>query len=97
MAGTLQPGRSGARAEPIDFAHEMVLAVFAGAGSFSGYRVDIFSVAREGGSIVARYRREPVRGLAMPNAAPYQIVAVPRDQRKVRFIEGREHEERRSD
>jgi hypothetical protein len=83
--GTLQ--------DTVNFAHEMAVAIFAGPGSFSGYRVEIFSVAREGGAIVVPYRRRMPRegAISVPvNSAPYQIVAVPRDRRSVKFIEVRE-------
>jgi hypothetical protein len=43
----------------IDFAHEMAVAVFVGPLHAPGARVDIFSVARENGAIVVRYRVHP--------------------------------------
>jgi hypothetical protein len=78
--------------DTVNFAHEMAVAIFVGPGSFSGHRVEIFSVARERGAIVVRYRRRMAHegaGSAV-NSAPYQIVAVPRDRRTVKFIEVRE-------
>jgi hypothetical protein len=76
--------------QAIDFAHEMAVAVFVGPLHAPGARVDIFSVARENGVIVVRYRvHRPPPGtpVAQIDAAPYQIIAVPRDRRHVRFIE----------
>jgi hypothetical protein len=76
--------------EPIDFAHEMAVAMFVGPLHSSGARVDVFSVALENGAIVVRYRvhRPSQSGPgAQIETAPYQIVAIPRDRRRVRFIE----------
>ena len=76
--------------QAIDFAHEMAVAVFVGPLHARGARVDIFSVAREDGVIVVRYRvhRPPQSPpAAQIDTAPYQIIAVPRDRRHVRFIE----------
>src|SRR5580704_16277870 len=42
--------------QAIDFAHEMAVAVFVGPLHAPGARVDIFSVAREDGVIVVKYR-----------------------------------------
>jgi len=81
---------SDSTAQAIDFAHEMAVAVFAGPLQAPGARVDIFSVAREDGVIVVRYRvHRPPPGtpVAQIDAAPFQILAVPRDRRHVRFIE----------
>jgi hypothetical protein len=71
----------------------MAVAIFVGPGRFSGYGVEIVSVAREGGHIVVRYRRRmPAtrRASAPLGGAPYQIVAIPRDRRSVTFIEVRD-------
>src|ERR1700730_18049052 len=76
--------------QPIDFAQEMAVAVFVGPLHSPGARVDMFSVARENGVIVVRYRvhRSPhSTPVAQIETAPYQIIAVPRDRRHVRFIE----------
>src|ERR1700676_2674344 len=70
--------------QSIDFAHEMAVAVFVGPLHAPGGRVDIFSVARENGFIVVRYRvhRPPQSTpMAQIDTAPYQIFAVPRDRR----------------
>jgi hypothetical protein len=77
----------------VDFSSEMAVAIFVGPGRFSGYGVEIFSVVREGGHIVARYRRRlPAthRASSPVVGAPYQIVAIPRDRRSVTFIEVRD-------
>jgi hypothetical protein len=84
------PAASRRPAEPIDFAHEMAIAVFVGPHHSATDRVDVFSVARDNGAIVVRYRvRRPSPGSAAAQigSAPYQVVAVPRDYRRVRFIE----------
>jgi hypothetical protein len=83
------PGAPGTVA-PIDFAHEMAVGVFVGPLHSSGARVDVFSVVRENGAIVVRYRvhRLPQSSpVAQIETGPYQIIAVPRDRRRVRFIE----------
>jgi hypothetical protein len=80
------------RPEAVDFEHEMVVGVFLGSHPVSGYRVEIFSVAREEGVIVVRYHlRAPREGtvLTLRESAPYQLVAVPRDARRIRFVEVR--------
>jgi hypothetical protein len=77
-------------AEPIDFAHEMAIAVFVGPLHSANDRVEVFSVARDNGAIVVRYRvrrAPPSSAAAQIASAPYQVVAVPRDNRRVRFIE----------
>jgi hypothetical protein len=81
---------SDSTAQAIDFAHEMAVAVFVGPLRAPGARVDIFSVARENGVIVVRYRMQrpsQSASVAQIDTAPYQIIAVPRDRRHVRFIE----------
>jgi hypothetical protein len=83
------PGAPPASA-PIDFAHEMAVGVFVGPHHSANDRVDVFSVARDNGAIVVRYRvhRLSQSGAALQiDSAPYQVVAVPRDYRRVRFIE----------
>ena len=82
---------SGRAVQAIDFAHEMAVAVFVGPLHAPGARVDIFSVAREDGVIVVRYRvhRPPPRPPRGPRLRRrrIRILAVPRDRRPVRFIE----------
>jgi hypothetical protein len=81
---------SNSTVQVIDFAQEMAVAVFVGPLHAPGARVDVFSVARENGVIVVRYRVHrppPSTPVAQIDTAPYQIVAVPRDRRHVRFIE----------
>jgi hypothetical protein len=80
---------SGKSPEPVDFSHEMVVGVFAGSRSSSGSRVEIVSVAREHGDIVVRYREHRPAGSASNpplEMAPYQLVAIPRDRRHVKFL-----------
>jgi hypothetical protein len=67
----------------------MVIAVFAGSRSSSGYRAEVFSVAREHGDIVVRYREHRHTGSASTapiETAPDQLVAIPRDRRHVKFL-----------
>jgi hypothetical protein len=81
---------AGRPVQPVDFAHEMAVAVFVGPLHSPGAQVDVFSVARENGTIVVRYRvhRPSPRAPDVPiETAPYQILAVPRDRRPVKFIE----------
>ena len=79
--------------EPVDFEREMIVGVFAGPRPSTGYRAEVFSVAREGGTIVVLYRvltptkdtvRQPI------STAPYHLVAVPCDRRRVKFAEVRD-------
>ena len=91
LSDRFAPGTSPAA---VDFSSDMVVAIFAGPGRFSGYRVEILSVVRDGGQIVVRYRRRtpdgPRTSPTPVNGAPYQIVAVPRDRRSVKFVEVRD-------
>lgn len=90
LSDRFAPGKSPAA---VDFSSDMVVAIFVGPGRFSGYRVEILSVVRDGGNIVVRYRRRMLDGLRAStpvNGAPYQIVAVPRDRRSVKFVEVRD-------
>jgi hypothetical protein len=87
LSNRVAPGRT---VQPIDFTQEMAVAVFVGPLHSSGARVDVFSVAREHGVIVVRYRvhrPSPHSPVAPIETAPYQILAIPRDRRPVRFIE----------
>ncbi len=84
------PPRPPRTLEPIDFAHEMAIGVFVGPHHSATDRVDVFSVARDNGAIVVRYRvHRPSQSSAAAQigSAPYRVVAVPRDYRRVRFIE----------
>jgi hypothetical protein len=79
--------------QAVNFSVEMAVAIFVGSGRFSGYRVEILSVVRDAGHIVVRYRRgmpDAPRASASVHGAPYQIVAIPRDRRSVKFIEVRD-------
>ena len=85
--GRLAPGKP---PEAVDFAHEMVVGVFAGSRSPPGDRVEVFSVAREHGDIVVRYREHQPTGSTSTGpieTAPFQLVAIPRDRRHVKFLE----------
>jgi hypothetical protein len=76
----------------VDFSREMVVGLFAGFSRFSGLNVEIYSVAREGSGIVARYRERSINegDARSDDAAPYHLVAVPRDRRRVHFVEVRD-------
>jgi len=90
LSDRFAPGQSPAA---VNFSDEMAVAIFVGPSRFSGYRVEIVSVAREAGNIVVRYRRRILDALHAPapvNGAPYQIVAIPRDRRTVKFVEVRD-------
>ena len=90
LSDRFAPGKSPAT---VDFSSEMAVAIFVGPGRFSGYRVEILSVVRDGGNIIVRYRRgmrDAPRASASVQGAPYQVVAIPRDRRGVKFIEVRE-------
>jgi hypothetical protein len=83
----------GGTAPFVDFDRDMVIAVFAGSRSVSDGAVDVLSVAREGRTLVVRYRENhPAADGAGAHAgsAPFHFVAVPRTRGPVRFIEVRE-------
>jgi hypothetical protein len=84
----------GKRAEGVvDFDHEMVVGVFVGPHPSTGYRAEVFNVARKGGNIVVWYRVHPPANVsreAPTETAPYHLVVVPRDQRRITFVEVRE-------
>jgi hypothetical protein len=80
-------------APDIDLAREMVLAVFAGRQPTGGYALDIVSVTHEEGALVVRYRLrvvDAVRPPGEPQSTPFQIIAVPAERAKVRFLEIRD-------
>ena len=72
----------------VDFAKEMVVAVFLGSRNTAGYAVEIVSAQNDGGAVVVRYRqREPARDAitAQIITMPYDIAAIPKSAGDVRF------------
>jgi hypothetical protein len=72
----------------VDFAREMVVAVFMGSRSTGGFAVEIVSAREEGGAFVVRYReRRPPPGamLAQVITSPYHIIAVPQSSATPKF------------
>jgi hypothetical protein len=82
----LSPGR-----EPptVDFSSEMLVGIVA-PGWSTGLRLEVLSVSNEDGAIVIRYRVvRPTNAGQLDDAHthPYQVVAIPRIRRRVRFLE----------
>ena len=79
----------GSEAAPtVDFAKEMVVAVFLGTKPTGGYRVEITGARREGQSLVIEYaERRPGPGTLVTQAltSPYHIVKLPRHDGPVTF------------
>jgi hypothetical protein len=85
----LWQGHAPDRALPaVDFSHEMVVAVFMGSRTTSGYDVAIQGTREEGGALVVAYRETAPAREAMTAqviTAPYHIAAVPVRSGDVRF------------
>lgn len=83
--------REHAGSEPvpaIDFAKEMVAAVFLGTRPTGGYGVDIFAARREGAVLIVEYReRRPPPGALASQAltSPFHIVRIARHDGTVTF------------
>jgi PrcB C-terminal len=72
----------------VDFSKEMVVGVFMGSRSTSGYSVSIGSAASMDGHLVVRYQEStPPRGAmtAQVLSFPYHLVAVPKATGDVKF------------
>ena len=79
------PGR---QAPAVDFATNMVIAVFLGSRTSGGYRIEITDVRPDGDSLVVQWaERQPSPGMvaAQVMTAPSYIVTVPRHEGDVRF------------
>ncbi len=85
----LWQGHAPDRALPaVDFSREMVVAVFMGSRTTSGYDVAIQGTREEGGALVVAYRETaPAREVmtAQVITSPYHIAAVPVRSGDVRF------------
>ena len=72
----------------VDFAKEMVVAVFLGSRNTAGYSVEIFGAGTDQGSFVVRYRQRAPSADAITAqiiTTPFHIVAVPNTSAAVRF------------
>lgn len=72
----------------VDFAREMVAAVFLGMRPTAGFAIEIVGTREEAGALVVQYReRQPARGsfTAQVLTFAYAIVALPRREGAVRF------------
>jgi hypothetical protein len=72
----------------VDFAKEMIVAVFLGSRSTAGYSVEILGVDPGQGSLTVRYRQRapaPDAITAQIITSPFQIVAIPKSSGDVRF------------
>jgi len=75
-------------APAVDFAREMVVAVFMGSRPTAGFSTEIVSAAERDGRLVVTYReRAPGAGAitAQVLTAPYHIAAVPKSEKPVDF------------
>ena len=72
----------------VDFAREMVAAVFLGSRPTAGFAIDIVGTKEEAGVLVVQYREtQPGKGLlsAQVITSAYAMVALPRRDSAVRF------------
>lgn len=79
---------AGRQAPAIDFAKNMVVAVFLGSRSSSGYQVEITGVRTEGDTLVVQWAERqpgPDTVAAQVMTAPAHLVTVPQHQGAVRF------------
>ena len=79
-----------ASAPDVDFAADMVAAVFAGERPTPGYEIEIEDTRREGGALaIVVHEVHPPRGLltAQVIVSPFHIVRLPRHEGEVRFID----------
>ena len=77
----------------VDFSKETVLAVTIGMRSTGGYAVSFAGIDYEGDTLVASLRYTapgPDDMVTMALTAPYAIIAVPRHEGPVRFVEKQE-------
>jgi hypothetical protein len=81
-----------AKAPLVDFAHAMVVAVFAGSRPTAGYGVEVTRIERQGGAVVVIYHEQaPKRGdiVAQVLTAPFHVVQTSSDSHAVKFEEAR--------
>jgi hypothetical protein len=79
---------AGQPAPSVDFAKEMVVAVFLGSRNTAGYSVEIVNAETEQGSLIVRYRQRapsPDAITAQIITTPFQIVAIPKASGDVTF------------
>jgi hypothetical protein len=79
----------GSEAPSVDFSSEMLVGIVASRWS-TGLRLEVLRVSHEGGAVVIRYRVSRSTVAHQRDDAqthPYQVVAIPRDRRRVRFLE----------
>jgi hypothetical protein len=82
----LSPGRE---LPTVDFLSDMLVGIVA-PGSSTELRLEVLSISHEDGALVVRYRvgRRPNAGqLDGAHTHPYQVVAIPKTRRRVRFLE----------
>ncbi len=73
-------------APTIDFRKQVVLAVFMGQQTSGGYSIEISSVERSDGMIIASIRRTRASGMVtMALTQPYHIVSIPRKRGLLKF------------
>lgn len=79
---------AGRQPPAVDFAKHMVIGVFLGSRSSSGYQVEITGVRNEGSTLIVQWaERAPAPGLiaAQVMTSPAHLVTVPQHQGEVRF------------
>ncbi len=67
----------------VDFENEFVVAVFRGQCPTSGYGVKVVSVVEDDSVVRVRIRFSGGRGMAMVITYPYEIVALPKTEKRV--------------
>ena len=79
----------GDRQKPaVDFAKEMVLAVFLGSRPSAGYNISIVSTVQKDGKMIVQYQESmPAKGMmtAQVLTSPYHLVAIPKVAGQVAF------------
>ena len=87
---TLWRGHTTSAAPRVDFSKSIVIGVFLGTRPSAGYAVQITAVRPATDAIVVEYReRQPAAGsmTAQMLSSPFQLISIPRDNRKIEFRE----------
>lgn len=83
--------RTSPRPDPpkVDFAREMVIAVFLGQKSTGGYSIEILDASLKDKEMVISWKKAAPDGGIVSQAftQPHHMVVVPRTDRPVRFVE----------
>ena len=72
----------------VNFARDMVVAVFMGSRPTAGFMVEIVGTRQQGGTLIVEYRETPPRADALTAqilTAPYHVAAIPKFAGPVKF------------